>query len=121
MQSKTGHRFIAKPERIRAVRPVIGPVEALIATFNEVADELAEAEAELADAAMLTTVSDRLASAKDSAEAALAMLRQSAKDAETNDDGEAGRVIAQCGAASFRWANRLTRSRVCARTSSGIG
>ena len=44
----------------------------------------------MADAAMLSTVSDRLASAKNSTEAALAMLGQWAKDAETNDDGEAG-------------------------------
>jgi hypothetical protein len=39
---------------------------------------------------MLSTVSDRLASAKDCAEAALAILRQCANDAEANDDGEAG-------------------------------
>jgi hypothetical protein len=79
-----------KPERIRAVRRVIGVVESLIAAFDEVDDELAEAEDEVADDAMLSTVSDRLASAKNSTEAALAMLGQWAKDAETNDDGEAG-------------------------------
>jgi hypothetical protein len=60
-----------------------------IAAFDQVADELAEAEDEVADAAMLSTVSDRLAFAKDAA-AALAMLRQWAKDAEANDDGDAG-------------------------------
>jgi hypothetical protein len=79
-----------KPERIRAVRRVIGLVEGLIGAFDEVADELAEAEDEVADAAMLSTVNDRLGSAKDSAEAALAMLGQWVKDAEGNDDGEAG-------------------------------
>jgi hypothetical protein len=79
-----------KPERIRAVRRVIGLVEALIAAFDEVADELAEAEDEIADAAMVNTVSDRLGSAKDAAAAALAVLRQWAKDAEATDDGEVG-------------------------------
>jgi hypothetical protein len=81
---------VAKEERIRAVRRVIGLVEALIAAFDEVADELATAEDEIADAAILTTASDRLAFAKDSAEAALAMLRRWAKDAEADDDGEVG-------------------------------
>jgi hypothetical protein len=50
---------------------------------------LAEAEDEIADAAMLGTVSDRLASAEDAANAALAMLRKWAKHADANDDGEA--------------------------------
>ncbi len=63
--------------------------EGLIAAFDEVADELAEVQDEVADAAMLSTVSDRLASAKDAADAALAMLRQWAKDADANDDGDA--------------------------------
>jgi hypothetical protein len=81
---------VAKDERIRAVRRVIGLMEGLITAFDEVADELAEAQDEVADAAMLSTVGERLVSAKDSAEAALAMLRQWAKDAEANDDGEAG-------------------------------
>jgi hypothetical protein len=76
MQSKTGHRLMAKREHIRAVRRVIGPIEGLIAAFDEAADELAEAEDEVADAAMVNTVSDRLASAKDAVAAALAMLRQ---------------------------------------------
>jgi hypothetical protein len=57
-------------------------VEGLIAAFDELADELGEAEDEVADAAMLSTVGDRLASAKDSAEAALAMLGQWAKEAD---------------------------------------
>jgi hypothetical protein len=80
---------VAKPERIRAVRRVIGLVEGLIAAFDEVADELAAVEDEVADAAMLSTASDRLGSAKDAAAVALAILRQGAKDAEANDDGDA--------------------------------
>jgi hypothetical protein len=39
---------------------------------------------------MLSAANDRLASAKGAADAALAMLRQWAKDAEANDDGDAG-------------------------------
>ena len=72
-------------ERIRAVRRVIGLVEGLIAAFDEVADELAQVEDEVAD-----TANDRLASAKGAADAALAMLRQWAKDAEATNDGDAG-------------------------------
>ena len=60
-----------------------------IAAFDQVADELAEAEDEVADAAMLSAASDRLASAKNATAAALAMLRQWAKDVEANDDGDA--------------------------------
>jgi hypothetical protein len=44
---------------------------------------------EVADAATVSTVSDRLASAKVAADAALAMLRQWAKDADANTDGDA--------------------------------
>jgi hypothetical protein len=44
---------MAKRERIRAVRRVIGLVEGLIDTFAEVADELAAIEDEIADAAFL--------------------------------------------------------------------
>jgi hypothetical protein len=50
-----------KEERIRAFRRIIGLVEGLIAAFNEFADELAEAEDEVADAAMLSIVGDWLA------------------------------------------------------------
>jgi hypothetical protein len=50
-------------EPIRAVRRVIGLEEGLIAVFD-IADELAEMEDDVADAAMLSTASDRLASAK---------------------------------------------------------
>jgi len=71
-------------ERIRAVRRVISLVEGLIAAFDELADELAQMEDEVAD-----TANDRLASAKGAADAALAMLRQWAKDAEATNDGDA--------------------------------
>ena len=81
---------MAKRERIRAVRRVIGLVEGLIDAFDEVADELAAIEDEIADAAFLGTAQDRLASAKDSAATALAPLRQWLKEAEANDEGEAG-------------------------------
>jgi hypothetical protein len=67
---------MARLQRIRAVRRVIDLVEGLIAVFDEVADELAQMEDEVADAAMLSTVNDRLASARDAADAARAMLRQ---------------------------------------------
>jgi hypothetical protein len=66
---------MAKHERIRAARRVIGLVEGLIAAFDEVAHELAQMEDEVADAAMLNTASDWLQSSKDSAKVALAMLR----------------------------------------------
>ena len=80
-----------KLERIRAVRHVISLVENLIAAFDEVADELAQMEDEVADAAMLHTASDRPASAKDAADAALAMPRQWRKAPRPmNDEGEAG-------------------------------
>ena len=60
-----------------------------IAAFDEVADELAEAEAR-SPTPQCSARSDRLGSAKDAAAAALAMLRQWAEDAEANDRGEAG-------------------------------
>jgi hypothetical protein len=81
---------MSKLERIRAVRRIIDLVEGLIAAFDEVAGELAEAEDEVADAAALSTASDRLASAKGAAAAALATLRLWAKDADASDDGDAG-------------------------------
>ena len=81
---------MAKRERIRAVRRVIGLVEGLIHALDEVADELTAIEDEIADAAFLGTAQDRLASAKDSAATALAPLRQWLKEAEANDEGEAG-------------------------------
>jgi hypothetical protein len=45
---------MARLKRIRAVRRVIDLVEGLIAAFDEVADELAEVQDEVADAAMLS-------------------------------------------------------------------
>ena len=53
-------------------------------------DELAAIEDEIADAAFLGTPQDRLASAKARAATALAPLRQWLKEAEANDEGEAG-------------------------------
>ena len=76
---------MGKLERIRAVRRVISLVEGLIAAFDELADELAQMEDEVADKA-----NDRLASAKGAADTALALLRQWAKDAEATNDGDAG-------------------------------
>jgi hypothetical protein len=46
---------MARLQRIRAVRRVIDLVEGLIAAFDEVADESAQMEDEIADAAMLNT------------------------------------------------------------------
>ena len=77
-------------ERIRAVKRVIDLGEALLDTWAEVADELPAIEDEIADAAFLGTAQDRLASAKDSVATALAPLRQWLKEAEANDEGEAG-------------------------------
>jgi hypothetical protein len=67
---------MAKRERIRAVRRVIGLVEGLIDALDEVADELAAIEDEIADAAFLGTAQDRLASAKDSARATTAVAER---------------------------------------------
>jgi hypothetical protein len=53
---------------------------------------MAEMEGEVADPAMLNTASDRLASAKNAADAALQMLRQWAKAAEANDDAPGRRA-----------------------------
>jgi hypothetical protein len=83
---------MAKQERIRAVRRVIDLGGALLAEWAEAGDELSAMAEEFADAAYLGTALDRIASAKDSAEAALAALRQLLKEAEAeaNDDGEPG-------------------------------
>jgi hypothetical protein len=56
--------------------------EVLIAGFAEAVDELTAIQDEIADEAHLGTAQDRLASAKESAEAALAALRQWLKGAE---------------------------------------
>ena len=45
---------MARLQPIRAVRRVISLVEGLVRAFDEVADELAEVEDEVADAAMLS-------------------------------------------------------------------
>jgi len=73
---------------LRAVRRVIDLGEALIDALAEVADELAAIRDEIADEAYLPTAQDRLASARDSAVEALALLRQWLKGAEANDEGE---------------------------------
>jgi hypothetical protein len=51
-------------------------MEGLIDAFDEVADELAAIEDEIADAAFLGTAQDRLASAKDSARATTAVAER---------------------------------------------
>ena len=67
---------MTKREHIRAVRSAIGLAEGLLAIFAAAADELSAVQDEIAAAAMLDTARGELASAKDSAEAALATLRQ---------------------------------------------
>jgi hypothetical protein len=95
----------------------------LIADFDDVADKLAQMEGEIADAASVSTASDRLVSAKDSADAALAMLRQWAKDAEANDAVDAGAELKIAIARSshvpaFVRSAGIRATRVCAQTSS---
>jgi hypothetical protein len=80
-------------------------------------------EDEVADAAMLSTASDRLAFAKGTADAALAMLRQWAKDAEANDDGDAGAelkiaIVRSSHVPAFVRSAGIGGPRVCALTSS---
>jgi hypothetical protein len=74
---------MAKHQHIRAVRSVIALVEGLIAAFQEIADGLSEIEDETADEDKLEEARGELAFAKDSAEAALAMLRQWVVEAES--------------------------------------
>jgi hypothetical protein len=78
---------VAKRQRIRAVRRVTDLVENLITALAEVGDELAAYADEFADEAYLGTAQDRLASAKESAKAAVAALRQWLREAE-DDAGE---------------------------------
>jgi hypothetical protein len=78
---------MAKPERIRAVRRAIGLIEGLLVGLAEVGDELSAVQDETADAARLDTALTRLASAKDSADAALAMLWQWVIEAEADEEG----------------------------------
>ena len=77
---------MAKPERIRAVRRAIGLVEGLLVALAEAGDDLSAVQDETADAAWLDTALTRLASAKDSADAALAMLRQWVIEAEADKE-----------------------------------
>jgi hypothetical protein len=66
--NRVGGRASAKSDQRqadKADRRVVSLQEGLIAAFDEVADELAEVQDEVADAVMLSTVRDRLASAKD--------------------------------------------------------
>ena len=76
-----------KPEPIRAVRRAIGLLEGLLVGLAEVGDDLSAVQDETADAARLDTALTRLASAKDSADAALAMLRQWVIEAEADEEG----------------------------------
>jgi hypothetical protein len=69
-------------QRVRAVRHVADLAEVLIADFAEAADELAAIQEEIGDEAYLGTAQDKLASAKDSTEAALAALRHWLREAE---------------------------------------
>ena len=68
--------------KVRAVRHVADLAEVLIAGFAEAADELTAIQDEIGDEAYLGTAQDRLASAKESATAALAALRQWLREAE---------------------------------------
>jgi len=77
---------MANHQRIRAVRRVTDLAESLIATAAEAGDELAAIQEEIAGDAYLGTAQDRLASAKESAKAAVAALRQWLGEAEDNDD-----------------------------------
>jgi hypothetical protein len=77
---------MANRQRIRAVRRVTDLAERLLAILAEGADELSAIQDEIADEAYLGTAQDRLASAKESAKAAVAALRQSLRAAEDNDD-----------------------------------
>jgi hypothetical protein len=71
------------------VRRAIGLVEGLLVGLAEVGDDLAAVQEETADTAALGTALTRLASAKDTANAALAMLRQWTMEAEANEKGKA--------------------------------
>ncbi len=77
---------MANRQRMRAVRRVTDLAESLVALIAEAGDELAAIQEEIADEAYLGTAQDRLASAKESAEAAIAALLQWLREAEDNDD-----------------------------------
>jgi hypothetical protein len=77
---------MANRQRIRAVRHVTDLAENMLVILAEVADELSAIQDEIVDEAYLGTAQDRLASAKESAKAAIAALRQWLRAAEDNDD-----------------------------------
>jgi hypothetical protein len=77
---------MANRQRIRAVRRVTDLAEILIADIAEAGDKLAAIQEEIADDAYLGTAQDRLASAKESAKAAVAALQQWLGEAKDNDD-----------------------------------
>ena len=79
---------MAKRQRTRAVRRVTDLVENLIITLAEIGDELAAIDDEIADEAYLGTAQGGLASAQESAKAAVAALRQWLREAEDNDDAD---------------------------------
>jgi hypothetical protein len=80
---------MANRQRIRAVRRVTDLAESLLAILAVAGDELSAIQEESADEAYLGTAQDRLASAKESAKAALAALAQWLED---NDD-DAGESV----------------------------
>jgi hypothetical protein len=73
---------MTNPQRIRAVRRVTDLAQVLLADIAEAADELTAIQDEIGDETYLGTAQDRLASAKESATAALAALRQWLREAE---------------------------------------
>ena len=77
---------MTKEQRIQAVQHVMDEAEILIAGFAEMADILAALDDKTADEAYLATAQGRLASAKESAKAAVAALRQWLKEAKDNDN-----------------------------------
>jgi hypothetical protein len=77
-----------KDQRIRAVQQVMDWTESWMAALAEMADILAALDDKTADEAYLATAQGRLASAKESAKAAVAALRQWLKKAKNNDAGD---------------------------------
>ena len=77
---------MANRQRIRAVQRVTDLAESLIADWTQVADELSAIQEKTGDEAYLATAQDRLTSARESADAAIAALRQWLREAEEHDD-----------------------------------
>ena len=77
---------MTKDQRIRAVQQVMDLAESWMAALAEMADILAALDDKTANEAYLGTAQDRLASAKESAKAAVAALRQWLKEAKDNDN-----------------------------------